>query len=137
MSSTLSGSSSIIPIAAAVVIIIVAVVITSAVQGPADKAFSQIINVGPVWNTDSWECTSDANFMVHVALRGIAPNPQIQINVLDSGIQSFFNLNPAELESFSVGAVADKTITITRTGTVTGFITLQTTSDATASCTQV
>lgn len=134
MSSSFSNGSSIFPIAAAVVIIVIAIAVTAAVQGPPDKAFSQVITVGPVWGTDTWTCTSDANFMVHAALRGIGDFPQVQITVEGSGTQSFYNLNVGELETFSVGAGVDKTITITRTGTVTGFITLQTTSDAIASC---
>jgi len=122
------------PIAAAVVIIVFAIAITAAVQGTPDKPMSQIITVGPVWNTDSWECTSDADFMVHAALRGIGEIPMIEINIQDHGTQSFYSLNIGESETFSIGNQADKTITITRTGTVTGFITLQTTSNAQASC---
>ena len=135
MSSSVIGNSSIFPIAAAVVIIVIAIAVTAAVQGPPEKAFSQIITVGPVWSTDTWTCISDANFMVHGILKGIGTMPQIRINVEDSGTQSFYTLNADELESFSVGSSAEKSITIERTGTVTGFITLQTTSDATASCT--
>ena len=126
--------SNLFPIAAAVVIIVIAIGITAAVQGTPDKPMSQIITVGPVWGTDAWECTSDEDFMVHATLRGIGEGPLIQINVQDHGTQSFYSLNIAESETFSVGNQADKTITITRTGTVTGFITLQTTSNAQASC---
>jgi len=126
--------SNVFPIAAAVVIIVIAIGIASAVQGTPDKAMSQIITVGPVWNTDAWECISDADFVVHATLRGIGDSPQIEINVQDHGSQSFYSLNIGESETFSVGNQADKTITITRTGTITGFITLQTTSDAQASC---
>ena len=126
--------SNLFPIAAAVVIIVIAIGITAAVQGSSGKAMSQIITVGPVWSTDAWECTSDEDFMVHATLRGIGEGPLIQINAQDHGTQSFYNLNIAESETFSVGNQADKTITITRTGTVTGFLTLQTTSNAQASC---
>jgi len=111
-----------------------AIGISAAVQGTPDKAMSQILTVGPVWSTDAWECTSDENFIVHATLRGIADNPLIEINVEDHGTQSFYSLNIGESETFSVGNQADKTITITRTGTVTGFLTLQTTSNAEASC---
>ena len=127
-------SSNVFPIAAAVVIIVIAIGITAALQGPPEKAMSQIITVGPVWNTDAWECTSDEDFIVHAALRGIGDGPLIEINVQDHGTQSFYNLKIAESETFTVGNQADKTITITRTGSVTGFLTLQTTSDAQASC---
>ena len=129
-----SFGSNIFPITAAVVIIVIAIAIASAVQGSPDKATSQIITVGPVWSTDAWECTSDADFMVHATLRGIGDSPLIQISVQDHGTQSFYGLNVGESETFSVGNQAEKTITITRTGTVTGFLTLQTTSDAQASC---
>ncbi len=122
------------PIAAAVIIIVIAIGISAAVQGSPDKAMSQILTVGPVWSTDAWECTSDADFIVHATLRGIQETPMIEINVQDHGTQSFYSLNIGESETFTVGNQADKTITITRTGTVTGFLTLQTTSDAQASC---
>jgi len=129
--------SNVFPIAAAVVIIVIAIGITAAVQGSPEKAMSQIITVGPVWSTDSWSCTSDAGFIVHAAIRGIGadPLPLIQIWAEDRGTQSFYSMDNSETVSFSVGNAADKTITITRTGTVTGFLTLQTTSDAIASCT--
>jgi len=117
------------------VIIIIAVAVIAAVQGTPDKAFSKVITVGPVWGTNAWTCISDNSFVVHGALRGIGDTPQIQISVQGSGTQSFYDLNVGELESFSVGNIGGMVITITRTGTVTGFITLQTTSDAIASCT--
>jgi len=128
--------SNMFPIAAAVVIIVIAIGIAAAVQGSPEKAMSQIITVGPVWNTDSWECTSDADFMVHAAIRGIGVNPLplIAVSLQDHGTQSFYSMDNSESVAFSVGNQADKKITITRTGTVTGFLTLQTTSDAQASC---
>ena len=67
---------------------------------------------------------------------GVDPLPQIKIQVGGQGTQSFYSMDNAESVSFSVGNQADKTIIITRTGTVTGFLTLQTTSDAIAGCTQ-
>jgi len=137
MSSSFLNNPSVFPTAATVVIIVIAIAITAAVQGAPEKPFSQIITVGPVWATDAWQCTSDGNFMVYGTLRGIGTTPHIQIGVSGSGAQSFYVLNIAELESFSVGGSADRIITITRTGTVTGFITLQTTSDANASCTAI
>jgi len=134
MSSSFQGKSNLFPIAAAVVIIVIAIAITAAVQGSSEKTFSQIITVGPVWSTDAWTCTSDANFMVYGTLRGLAGS-QISITVSESGTQSLYSMEPTQLESLSIGAAADNTIIITRTGTVSGFITLQTSSDATASCT--
>ncbi len=128
--------SNMFPIAAAVVIIVIAIGIASAVQGTPEKPMSQIVTVGPVWPTDIWRCTSDADFVVHAAIRGIGtdPLPQIRINVVGQGTQSFYSMPNSEFVSFSVGSQADEAITITRTGTVTGFLTLQTTSDAQASC---
>ena len=127
------------PIAAAVVIIVIAIGIAAAVQGTTDRPMSQIVTVGPVWPTDAWRCISDADFVVHATIRGLGtdPLPLIKISVHDHGTQSFYSLDNSESVSFTVGNQAGKSITITRTGTVTGFLTLQTTSDAIASCTAV
>ena len=129
-----SFGSNVFPIAAGVVIIVFAIAIAFAVQGAPDKAMSQIVTEGPRWPTDAWICTSDADFIIHATLRGVGEDPQIKISVEGHGTQSFYALNIGEAEIFSVGNQADKTITITRTGTVTGFLTLQTTSNAQASC---
>ena len=127
--------SNIIPIAAAVVIIVFAIAITSAVQDSPGKSMSQIITVGPVWKSDGWVCTSDGDFIVHATLRGTGEKPQIQIKVQGKGSQSYYNLaTGGEVEPFTVGSVADKKVTIIKTGSVTGFLTLQTTSNAQASC---
>jgi len=135
MSSNLGPN--VFPIAAAVVIIVIAIAVSAAVQGSPTNAMSQIITVGPVWSTDAWTCTSDADFVVHAAIRGIGadPLPLIEVSVGGHGTQSFYSLANSESVSFSVGNQADSVITITRTGTVTGFLTLQTTSNAIASCT--
>jgi len=118
-----------------VLIIVFAIAITAVLQGSPPPAFSQVITVGPVWSGDVWVCTSDANFMVFGSLRGIG-NSQISINISGKGTQSLYSLTPGQIETFSVGGEANDQTIITRTGTVTGFLTLQTTSDATASCTQ-
>ena len=118
-----------------VIIILIAIAISSGFQ-VQEKSFSQVISVGPVWNSDSWICTSDADFMVYGVLRGLAGS-LIEISVSDIGTQSLYSLEPQQLESFSIGASGDTSVTITRTGTVTGFITLQTTSDASAVCAEV
>ncbi len=99
------------------------------------EPFSQIITVGPIWENNSWICVSDSDFIVHGTLRGLE-NSQLEIFIENVGTQSLYSLNPSEMETFSVGSSAGNVIVITRTGTVTGFITLQTTSDATASCIQ-
>ncbi len=116
-------------------IILIAIAISSGFQ-VQEKSFSQVITVGPVWNSDSWVCTSDADFMVYGVLRGLAGS-LIEITISDVGSQSLYSLDPQQLESFSIGASGDTSVLITRTGTVTGFITLQTTSDASAICAEV
>jgi hypothetical protein len=105
------------------------------VEIPETKPF-QIITVGPVWNTDSWSCTSDEDFIIHGTLRGLG-GALLEINVSDTGSQSLLAFDEGKMESFSVGAPAGKQIVITRTGTITGFITLQTSPSAQASCTQI
>ncbi len=99
-----------------------------------EKPFSQILSVGPVWSTDAWLCTSDENFIVYGALRGLEGS-LIAINISGIGTQSLYALEIGQMESFSVGAPGGQQITITSSGgTVTGFITLQTISDAEANC---
>ena len=122
-------------VSAATIIIIFAIGITAAVQGQPEKPFSQIITVGPVWTLNSWSCTSDADFMVYGTVRALE-RAQLTIAISDLGTQALYTFDPSDLYSFSVGGPAGHTMTLTRSGTVTGWITLQTTSDATASCTQ-
>ena len=98
-----------------------------------EKSFSQILSVGPVWTTDSWLCISDADFMVYGNVRGLADS-LLAINVSGIGTQSLYALEEGHLESFSVGASGDQQIIITATGTISGFITLQTISNAEANC---
>lgn len=120
----------------AVIIIIFVVVIVSEVQVTQQKAFSEIVTVGPVWLTNSWTCTSDSDFMVYGALRGLEGS-MISIKISDLGTQSLYSLNAGKMETFSIGAPANHIITITRNGTLSGYLTLQTTSGAKASCTQI
>jgi len=115
------------------IIVIIAVVITATITTSNDQAFSQIIVVGPVWSSDTWTCTSDADFLIHGSLRGLE-GAMLEIEIEDVGTQSLYALNTGELESFSVESQANHTMNIT--GTVTGFLTLQTTSSAIASCIQ-
>jgi len=120
----------------ATAIILFAIAISASLQGPDTEPFSKLITVGPVWgDSDSWTCVSDSDFMVHGTLRGLG-NAQLTISIQDVGTQSLYIINTGEMEAFSVGSTAGKKVIITRTGTVTGFITLQTAADATASCTQ-
>lgn len=118
---------------ATIIIIVFAVVITALVQGSPEPAFSQIITVGPVWTTNTWSCTSDADFIVHGTIRAIGDG-QLAIGISELGTQSLYTFVPSDLYSFTIGSPADHTMTLTRTGTVTGWITLQTVSGATASC---
>jgi len=122
-------------VGSATVIILFAIAISASLQGPDAETFSKVITVGPVWDSDSWTCVSNSDFMVHGALRGIG-NAQLTISIEGTGTQSLYTINTGQMETFSVGNTAGKNVIITRTGTVTGFITLQTAADATASCTQ-
>lgn len=121
-------------IAGAVVIIVIAIYISAWVQGEANTTFSQIITVGPVWNDPVWSCTSDENFIVHGAVRGLG-NAQLTIRVSNLGAQSLYEFDPERIVSFSVGAEGGQTITLLREGTLSGWLTLQTMSNADAGCT--
>jgi len=114
-----------------IVVILIAVGVSSAFE--EEKSFSQILSVGPVWTTDAWLCTSDADFMVYGTVRGLAGS-LLTINVSTIGTQSLYALEEGHMKSFSIGASGDQQIIITRTGIVTGFITIQTISDAEANC---
>jgi hypothetical protein len=125
---------------AAVAVIIFAIILSISYQtqilseNSTPQSFSQIVTVGPVWNTNSWTCTSDRDFMVGGILRGMGLS-EFSINVSDQGTQSLYTfLYDGQPASFSVGSKANQGITITRVGVVTGFLTLQTSSDAKASC---
>ncbi len=130
-----TGGSNAFIIIGITVIVLLAIIIPTTFLTPNTEPFSKVITVGPVWDSDSWTCVSDSNFMVHGTLRGIG-NAQLEIFIENVGSQSLYTLNPSEIETFSIGSTAGNEIIITRTGTVTGFITLQTSADATASCTQ-
>ena len=119
-----------------IVIILFAIAITAIINGPSEKPFSQIITVGPVWTANTWSCTSDADFVVYATVRALS-DAQLAIAISDLGAQSLYTFEPSNLYSFTVGSPAGHTMTLTRTGTVTGWFTLQTTSGAIASCTQI
>jgi len=129
-----SGSNTFI-IIGIIVIILLAILIPATFLTLNDESFSKLITVGPLWESDSWTCVSDSDFMVYGTLRGLE-NSQLEIFIENVGTQSLYSLNPGEMETFSVGNTAGNEIIITGTGTITGFITLQTSADATASCTQ-
>ena len=130
-----TGGSNAFIIIGITVIILLAIIIPTTFLTPSAEPFSQVITVGPVWESNSWSCVSDSDFMVHGTLRGLE-NAQLEIFIENVGGQSLYTINPGEMETFSVGSTAGNEIIITRTGTITGFITLQTSADATASCTQ-
>ena len=126
---------SIVLITCVLTIVVLAIVITSLLQ-PKSESFSQILTFGPLWNDgNNWTCTSDAGYLIHGALRGVQ-NSQITISIPGMGTQSLYQLDDSHLQSFTVGGKAGHQMMITRTGTVTGWITLQTMSGAKANCTQ-
>ena len=127
---------SVLFVSAATIIIIFTIVITASVQSSTMSTFSQVITVGPVWNSDSWSCTSDAEYIVHATLIAYDEDNMLTIFLNTQGSQPDFRLTPFEMQSFTVGGPADSFITITRSGIISGYITLQTTSGATASCTE-
>ncbi len=120
---------------AGIILIILFAFVFSVILFYNTEPSSQVITVGPIWESNSWTCVSDSDFMIYGTLRGLE-NSQLEIFIENVGTQSLYALNPGEMETFSVGSTAGNEIIITRTGTVTGFITLQTSADATASCTQ-
>ncbi len=121
----------------ATVIIVFAIVITAAVHGSNNNSMSQIITVGPVWNTNTWSCTSTTNFIVYGTLISYDDPAGLTIQISDKGTQPDFDFYPLEMHSFTVGGNADSVMNITRTGNISGFITLQTSTGATASCTPI
>ena len=129
-------NSSVFPIGAATIVIIIAVMVTGVVQSQhVPPTFSQVITVGPLWATDTWSCTSNADYVVSGVLRGLGTS-QLAISINGLGSQSLYALDPEKLQTFQIGSPAGHTMTIARTGTLTGWITLQTMSGAKANCTQ-
>ena len=116
------------------IIIVSAIMITAAVHGQTEKPFSQIITVGPVWTTTAWACTSDSQYLVSGALLAYEDPSHLAIDITGKGIQPNYLFPLFEMKSFSVGAPADSTMKIFTSGKITGYLTLQTTSDAEASC---
>jgi len=123
-------------VGASVIIIVFAIVITAAVQASNETTtFSKVITVGPVWATDTWICTSTAEFLVHGVLVSYSDGVGLTISLSGQGTQPDFRFNQGEMKSFSIGGPADSSIRISRSlGLLTGFLTLQTSSDAVAAC---
>ena len=118
----------------ATIIIVSTILITAVVHGPTEKSFSQIITVGPVWVTNSWDCTSDSEYIVHGVLISYEDPSYLTIDISGKGIQPDFEFPYLEMKSFSVGGPAGSIMVISTSGTITGYLTLQTMSDAEASC---
>ena len=114
-------------------IAIILIAIGASSLSEEEKSFSQILTVGPIWTTDSWLCASDADFMVYGTLRSLGDS-LLTINISQTGVQSLYALEEGQLESLSIGASGGQQITITKSGTITGFITMQTISGAEANC---
>ncbi len=115
-------------------IIIAAIAISGAIQSESLNSGSKIITVGPVWSDQGWQCTSDQDFVVHAAIRGIG-SAELSIRVSDLGTQSLYSLSNSRLTPFSVGANGGDSVTLIRDGTISGWLTMETSGDAKASCT--
>jgi len=116
-----------------IVVIVASIAIITEMKQP-QKPF-QILTYGPVWTGTIWTCTSDQDYIVYGTVRGLG-NSQLSIGISGIGTQSLYSLDPEKMQSFTVGSPGNHTMVITRTGTVTGFFTLQTIPDSKASCTQ-
>ena len=121
----------------AVIIIIFALVITATVQASNEKSFSQILTVGPVWHTDTWICSSTEEFVVHGLLISYDNPGGLEIFISGKGTQPDFQLKHREMTTFSLGGEADSSIRLTKSGSLSGFLTLQTTSGAIADCIEI
>ncbi|WKT57902.1 hypothetical protein QVH35_11555 [Candidatus Nitrosotenuis chungbukensis] len=120
--------------AVTIVVIVSAVAILLSMQKD-EGTFSKIITAGPIWTSDTWSCTSNKDFLVYGALRGLE-GTEISISIPNLGAQSLYALDHGKMQAFTIGGQSDQTVIITRTGLVTGWLTLQTMSDADASCVQ-
>ena len=114
--------------------VIAAVVMTSYSKPQQDTSF-QVITVGPVWSAPTWSCYSSSDYIVNGMLHGLGGS-QLAVSISGLGTQSLYSLIPGHLESFTVGSPGGHTMRITATGTLTGWITLQTAHGAKANCTQ-
>lgn len=119
----------------AVGIAIIIVLVITSYSKPVQDQSSQIITVGPLWNTNTWSCQSSSDYVVYGTLHGL-DNSQLAISISGLGKQSAYSLIPGHLESFTVGSSAGHQMNITKTGIITGWITLQTAHGAKANCTQ-
>lgn len=125
-------------IGAAVIIIVFAIIITAAVEASnPTETFSKVQTYGPVWRSDTWICTSTEEFIVHGVLVAYADGVGLTIAVSGKGTQPDFRFDRNEMKTFTIGGPADSSIRISRSlGSLSGFLTLQTSSGAIASCIQ-
>ena len=131
----LLSRSDILLISAATIVIVFAIVITAVVQGSPETPFSQVITVGPVWSADAWLCTSTADFIIDATLIAYNEGGTLQIFVSGQGTQPAFKFEPREMLSLSIGGPASSSVVITKnSGSLSGFLTMQTASNAIASC---
>ncbi len=136
-SRNLRSRSDIFLIASSTIIILMAITISTSVLSQSEKSFSQVITVGPVWTTNTWLCTSTSEYIVHGVLISYGNSTStLSIAITGIGNQPDFEFTPLKMESFSVGAPAGSNMIISSFGTITGYLTLQTMSDAEASCLQ-
>ena len=124
-------------IGGAVIIIIFALVITATVQASNEESFSQISTYGPVWHTETWICTSSAEFILHGVLISYDSPGGLTIFMSGKGTQPDFQLQHREMSTFSLGGTADSSIRLTKSGSLSGFLTLQTSSGAIADCIEI
>ena len=129
------GNSSVFLTMITIVVIVFAIAITAQLQGRPEKPFSQILTYGPVWDGTKWTCVSDKDFLIHGTIRGLN-NAMVAITIQGVGTQSLYSLDFGKMQSFTVGSSAAHAMIIERNNTVSGWFTLQTESDAKASCTQ-
>jgi len=88
-----------------------------------------------VWPTNVWACTSDADYIVNAVLVSYGDTPSyLEITISGLGGQPDLEFTPSKMETFSVGGPAGSIMTISSIGEISGFITLQTLSNAKASC---
>jgi len=75
--------------------------------------------------------------VIHAILIAYSEPNSLTIFLSTGGTQPDIRFTPLELQSFTIGGRADSNIKITRDGNITGFITLETTSGAKASCKRI
>jgi hypothetical protein len=115
---------------------------------PSDPAsqsnlFTQVISANDIISSDasqdSVECTSDADFIVHIAGTSIGSSAVIAVSASGSNTYSLFPLAVGDANvGVTIGGQADDVLIVAVSATSTdgavALVTLQTTEEATASC---